>query len=56
MVKGKAWFRIKDPLAGEGQEGQSQYVDSSEGSFKRLLSFTFLLFYLLNYDFTCYHR
>ena len=24
MVKGKAWFRIKDPPAGEGQVGQSQ--------------------------------
>lgn len=24
MVKGKAWCRIKDPLAGEGQVGQSQ--------------------------------
>lgn len=40
MVKGKAWFRIKDPPAGEGQEGQSQYVDSPEGAFDRVISFT----------------
>ena len=46
MVNGKVWFRIKDPPAGEGQVGQSQYIDSPEGSFNRLLSFTFLLFYL----------
>ena len=25
MVKGKAWFRIKDPPAGEGQVGQIQH-------------------------------
>ena len=25
MVKGKAWLRIKDPPAGEGQVGQKQH-------------------------------
>ena len=25
MVKGKAWLGIKDPPAGEGQEGQKQH-------------------------------
>ena len=39
MVKGKAWLRIKDPSAGEGQVGQSQYVKSPEELFNRLLSF-----------------
>ena len=36
MVKGKAWFRIKDPPVGEGQVGQmlihtiSQYTQLKE--------------------------
>ena len=39
MVKGKAWFRIKYPPAGEEQVGQSQYVNSPEELFNRFLSF-----------------
>ena len=38
MVKGKAWFRIKDPPAGEGQVGQKQHKGRLHPRFLRFLS------------------
>ena len=51
MVKGKAWFRIKDPPVGEGQVGQSQtHLKDHLIDFFHLpfYPFTLLLFYLFD--------